>query len=97
MVAIIILLYITTTINFFFNGPFLAATNVEGSTVTLDFFRGSIQDHAIVILVPSWGWTQRTDIGIGAAAVMSTVVADCIMVCATPAANIDVNVVLCQF
>ncbi|KAK0238399.1 hypothetical protein EDD85DRAFT_507592 [Armillaria nabsnona] len=82
MVVIIILLYITTTINFFFNGPFLTATNVEIATGTLDFHRGSssIQDYAILTLVPSWGWTPRTDIGIGATAVISTVVADCTMI-----------------
>ncbi len=96
-VAIIILLYITTTVNFFFDGPFLTATNIRISTgLTMDFERYGIQFSDILILVPSWGWTPRTDIGIGAAAVMSTVVADCTIVCATPAANIDVNVVLCQ-
>ncbi|KAK0207684.1 hypothetical protein IW262DRAFT_525448 [Armillaria fumosa] len=31
-------------------------------------------------LYPSWGWSPSTDVGIGAAAVMSTVVADCTMI-----------------
>ncbi|PBK98885.1 hypothetical protein ARMGADRAFT_1073826 [Armillaria gallica] len=81
MVSIIILLYITTTINFFFNGPFLTASNDEDSTgATLDFWRYEIQEDALLVLVPSWGWTPRTDIVIGAAAVVSTVIADCTMI-----------------
>ncbi|KAK0488485.1 hypothetical protein IW261DRAFT_352796 [Armillaria novae-zelandiae] len=68
MAVIIILLYTTTTINFFLNGPFLTAINSE-----LDFYD-------ILALVPSWGWTPNTDIGIGVAAVASTVVADCTMI-----------------
>ncbi|KAK0238403.1 hypothetical protein EDD85DRAFT_507646 [Armillaria nabsnona] len=72
MVVIIILLYFTTTTNVFFNGPFLTATRVSA------FF----QDHVTgsLALVPSWGWTPRTEIGIVATAVLSTVVADCTMI-----------------
>ncbi|PBK59056.1 hypothetical protein ARMSODRAFT_78623 [Armillaria solidipes] len=69
MVAIIILLYITATINFFLNGPFLTAINV-----------GVFQYYSRLALASSWGWTPRTDIGIGATAVLSTVVADCTMI-----------------
>ncbi len=45
MVAVIVLLYITTTINFFLNGPFL--------TVTTEV---SFRDYSILALIPSWGW-----------------------------------------
>ncbi len=85
MVAVIVLLYITTTINFFLNGPFL--------TVTTEV---SFQDYPILALIPSWGGTTEANTGIGVTAVMSTVIADCTMVCTIPAANIDVAVVLCQ-
>ncbi len=99
MVAIIILLYITTTINFFFNGPILAATNIVGkiSLGTVgNFARMTILDPPALALVSIWGWTPMTEIGIGAAGAMSTIVADCTMVCATPVANINVAVVLYQ-
>ncbi|PBK98877.1 hypothetical protein ARMGADRAFT_1073819 [Armillaria gallica] len=69
MVAVIVLLYITTTINFFLNGPFL--------TVTTEV---SFQDYSILALIPSWGGTTEANTGIGVTAVMSTVIADCTMI-----------------
>ncbi|KAK0497473.1 hypothetical protein EDD18DRAFT_1162374 [Armillaria luteobubalina] len=45
----------------------------------MNFYRGN-EPFAVMALYPSWGWSPSTDIGIGAAAVMSTVVADCTMI-----------------
>ncbi len=83
MVTSIIFLYITTTINFSLNWE-LRQDVILGS--------GSIWLISNAVLeVPTSG--SETS-GISITAVMSTVIADSIMVCATLMANLNINLVL---
>ncbi len=81
MLPIIILLYITTTINFSFNWT-LSRLILFRSTLSTETFHSQ------------WGPVEMLATGVGITAVISTVVADCTMVCATFAVRIAVNLML---
>ncbi len=89
MVASIIFLYIATTINFSLNWEFRHNEIVEILTISSDI--GEI-DNIYLIFEDPLVWTFGTVINI--TAIMSTVIADSIMVCAILVADLDISLVL---
>ncbi len=88
MVAVIILLYVTTTINLSLNLALLRFgfedPNFDLAKVFLDFFEGRVHLGDLMNI-------RMLNIGIGITATMSTVVADSTMVCAIVVVNLDIN------
>ncbi len=91
MVAIIVLLYIATTINFFLNVAFLRYVFIEGVVNIFDDNDVSFDREGYLAFRISQTWAS---IGIGVTALMSTVIADSVMVCSIFVANLDINLVL---
>ncbi len=89
MVASIIFLYIATTVNVFINWEFHYNAIVEDGIFFLVSGTGKI-----VIFKDPLMQTESKVPGIGITAVMSTVIADSIMVCAILVANLNINSVL---
>ncbi len=86
MVASIISLYIATTINFSLNWEF------RHEAVIVSFW---LSDTGILHFISEQPMLGRSEVpGIGITVVVSTVIADSIMVCAILVANLNINLVL---
>ncbi|KAK0238397.1 hypothetical protein EDD85DRAFT_935786 [Armillaria nabsnona] len=88
MVAVIMLLYIATTINFFLNLTFFRYVFIEDTARDDDVL---VDEEVYVIKLVFRMSRTSAGTGIGITAVMSTVIADSIMVCAILVADLDIR------